>query len=141
MYPSTRHPSDSHDLATQATDTARKRYALHEQIRHRIHTDLDDGTHKLNQKLTAWWNLDFRTFRGELKKAFKADVPLKERPEWEEALTAWKADHHALTARLVDIETEMNDRVDHLFALTPAERRTLDDHMQSAMIDYPLGEV
>ena len=129
------------ELAMQATATARARYALHERVRHRIHTDLDDGTHKLNQKLTAWWGLDFRTFRAEVKKAFKADISLKERADWEESLTEWQSEHCTLTAQLVDVETAINDRVYDLFALTPDERRTLDDHMQHAMIAYPLGSV
>lgn len=45
--------------------------------------------------------------------------------------------HHIL----IDLETAVNDRVYSLFALTPAERATLDDHMHHAMIDYSLGEV
>lgn len=110
-------------------------------MRRRIFTDLDDGTHTLNQKLNAWWRLDFRAFRVELRKALKTELPLKERADWEAALAGWQGEHQTLTRRLVDLETAVNDRVDHRFALTPAERRTLDDHMRQAMIDYPLGEV
>ena len=51
------------------------------------------------------------------------------------------AEHPTLKAWLFDSKATVSDRVHHLFALTPAERRTLDDHMQHAMIDYPLGEV
>ena len=110
-------------------------------MRRRILTDLDDGTHTLNQKLSAWWRLDFRAFRVDLRKALKTELPLKKRAEWEAALAGWQTEHQTLTARLVDLETAVNDRVDHRFALTPAERRTLDDHMRQAMIDYQLGEV
>jgi len=129
------------DFAAQATTIARERYALHGRVRHRVLTDLDDGTHALNQKLTAWWDLDFRTFRGELRKTLKADIPLKDRADWEHALAAWQSEHQSLTARLIDIETAINDRVYSLFHLTPTERATLDDHMRHAMIHYPLGEV
>ena len=138
------HESDRQalaDMVTRATAIARERYVLHEKFRHRILTDLDDGTHKLNQKLTAWWDLDFRTFRTELGKAFKADIILRERSEWEGALTGWQSEHRSLTTCLVDLESAINDRVYHFFALTPAERKTLDDHMHNTMIDYPLGEV
>ncbi len=108
---------------------------------HRLRTDLDDGTRDLNQKLAAWWELDFRAFRCELRKAFAADLPLAERADWEQALAAWQTEHRTLTARLVDLETAINDRVAHLFELTPGEHQTLANHMRHAMIDYPLGEV
>ncbi len=129
------------ELAMQATVVARERYALHEQVRHRISTDLDDGSHKLNQKLTSWWELDFRTFRAEVKKAFKTDLPLGERDAWEGALNEWQAQHETLTSQLVDAETGINDRVYQLFHLTRAERQTLHEHMTKTMIDYPLGAV
>ena len=129
------------ELAMQATATVRERYALHEKVRHRILTDLDDGTHKLNQKLTSWWDLDFRTFRAEVKKALKTDLPLKERDAWERALTDWQTTHNTLTARLIETETAINDRTNHLFHLTPAEHQTLQNHMQKTMIHYPLGSV
>ncbi|MDT8390816.1 MAG: DNA methyltransferase [Lentisphaeria bacterium] len=129
------------EFAKAATATARKRYALHEKVRHRIQTDLDDGTHKLNQKLDSWWDLDFRGFRKEVKKAFKSDIPLSERADWEAALATWQSEHQSLTTRLFDTETAINDRVYALFHLTPAERQTLADHMEKAMIDYPFGEV
>lgn len=129
------------ELAQQATQIANQRYQLHEQIRHRILTDLADGDGKLNQKLTTWWELDFPTFRQELKKALKTDIPLKERQAWEDALQDWQADHQAHTNQLIETETAINDRVYHLFHLTSEEQKTLHAHMEHAMIDYPLGEV
>ncbi len=129
------------EFANQATATARERYALHEQVRHRIATDLDDGTHPLNQKLTTWYDLDFRGFRNEIQKAFKSDIPLSDRADWEHALADWKSQHQALTAQLIATETAINTRVDALFNLTPTERQTLEEHMAKAMINYPLGEV
>jgi hypothetical protein len=38
---------------------------------------------KLTDRLREWWNLDFKSFRAEIKKTFKADIPLKQRDEWE----------------------------------------------------------
>ena len=38
---------------------------------------------KLTKKLRQWWTLDFAGFRAEIKEAFKADIPLKERTGWE----------------------------------------------------------
>jgi hypothetical protein len=59
------------DLAMRITGHARTPYALNQKARHRIHTDLGTPDRPLNQKLTAWWNLDFPTFRAELQKLFK----------------------------------------------------------------------
>jgi hypothetical protein len=129
------------DLALQATTIANERYALHEQVRARILTDLGAGAGKLNQKLTAWYDLPAKAFRAEVKKAFKQDIPLKERTEWEQALTDWQTEHQRLTAKLVDIETEINDRVYKLYGLSDADIQLLEDHMKKTMIYYPLGEV
>ena len=73
------------ELAMQITEIAKARYQFHRQSRHRILSDLrtPEGAGKLNQKLTAWWELDFTSFRREVKKIFKRDVPLTERDEWE----------------------------------------------------------
>ena len=76
-----------------------------------------------------------------VKKAFKSDIPVADRADWETALTTWQSQHQSLTARLIGTETTINDRVNHLFALTDTERQMLTDHMEQAMIDYPLGAV
>ncbi len=111
----------------------------HEQVRHRLRCDVAAGG-GLNQALTDWWELDFFSFRQQLGKAFKARVPVAERQDWESTLTGWQQRHHELTARLVSIEGEINDRVYALFGLTPADIALLEDHARQAMIDYPLGE-
>ena len=66
------------------TAEARARYELHRRARRRILTDLGMPDGKLNQKLTAWWELDFPAFRAEIPKVFKRDIPLKDRDDWEE---------------------------------------------------------
>ena len=147
------------NAALAATALARERYALHETVRHRLLTDFGQGQHptpqiqnlkskiqncsdlKLNKRLTEWYALDFATFRTELRKAFKAEIPVKERTDWETALAGWQRQHADLTARLVAIETDIDDRVCHLFGLTPADRRLLADHSRHAMIDYQHGAV
>ncbi|NLF17045.1 MAG: type I restriction endonuclease subunit M, partial [Lentisphaerae bacterium] len=126
------------DLATQATGLARERYGLHERVRHRLRTDFGGGR-PLNQALTDWWDLDFFAFRQQLDKAYKARIAVTERQDWEDTLTGWRREHAALTARLVAIEGEINDRVYALFGLGPADIACLEDHARAAMIDYPLG--
>ena len=53
----------------------------------------------------------------------------------------WQHQHADLTARLVAIETEIDDRVCHLFSPTSADRVLLSDHSRHAMIGYPYGAV
>ena len=50
---------------------------------HRILTDLGTPGAALNQKLTAWWELDFHGFMAEVRKAFKREIPLRQRDDWE----------------------------------------------------------
>ena len=56
------------------------------------------ATPPLNQKLTAWWELDFPAFRGEIQKVFRQDIPLKERDAWEAWLAERRGQHEQLTA-------------------------------------------
>lgn len=144
-------------LALSATAVARERYALHGRVRHRLLTDFARApvstspicdpqsairnSPSLNNRLTEWWTLDFATFRAELRKAFKAEIPVKERADWEQALSDWQRQHADLTARLVALETELDDRVYALFGLTASDRALLADHARHAMIDYPYGAV
>jgi hypothetical protein len=104
--------------ALAATALARERYALHGMVRHRLLTDFGSRDLVLNNRLTEWWTLDFAAFRAELRKAFKAEIPVKERADWETALAGWQHQHADLTARLIAIETEIDDRVCRLFNLT-----------------------
>ena len=95
----------------------------------------------LNNRLTEWYTLDFPALRSELRKALKAEIPVKERADWENALAGWQRQHTDLTVRLVAIETAIDDRVFRLFGLTDSDRLLLADHSRHAMIDYPYGAV
>jgi hypothetical protein len=130
-------------LALAITAQARARYALHRQTRHRI-LDLRAGSTDsqkpggagLNQKLTAWWELDFPTFRGEIQKIFRRDIPLKERDEWEAWLAERRSQHDRLTAEIVRLETDLNRRVYGLFDLNAGEVKLIE-----ASTKYRYGEV
>lgn len=118
------------ELAMQIT--AQARYALHRQVRHRVLTDLgtlgkDGVIAPLNQKLTAWWQLDFPGLRGEVQKVFRRDIPLKERDAWEAWLAERCAAHDHLTAQIVRLETDLNRRVYALFDLTAAEIKLIEE--------------
>jgi len=123
-------------LATEITAIARTRYELHWKARRRIFSDLGVPGKKLNQKLTAWWSLDFPAFRAEIKRVFKKDVPLAERDEWEDWLAGRREEHERLTAEIVRLETELNARVYALFDLTPEEVQVIE-----RSTTYRYGEV
>jgi hypothetical protein len=126
------------ELAMQLTELAKARYQLHRQSRHRILSDLgaSAGQAKLNQKLTAWWELDFPVFRGEVKKIFKQDIPLKERDEWEGWLLDRQAKNRQHTQAIIRLESALNARVYALFKLTPAEIALIEESTK-----YRYGEV
>ncbi len=108
-------------LAMQITDVAQQRYDLHQTMRHAILRDLGAPGASLNQKLTAWWDLDFQTLRVELKKALKGDIPVADRDGWERLLITRSEAHRQITTKIVQLETELNAQVAALFNLTPEE--------------------
>jgi hypothetical protein len=82
---------------------------------------------QLTGRLKSWWNLpDFAAFKNEVKKALNADIPLKERNEWESWISQNRARIHELTAEIAHIEGEINARVYDLFDLTPQEISLLE---------------
>jgi hypothetical protein len=114
---------------------AEQRYALQQDITRRIpdlavSTSLDTNGKKeakLTTRLKEWWNLpDFAAFQAEVKKAFKADIPLRERSEWDGWITGNRTQIHALSAEIARIEAEINVRVYALFGLTPDEIALLE---------------
>ncbi len=117
--------NDQQDTLTQLTTTisssAKARYDLHQRVRNRLHTDWGTPEHKLNQKLTAWWDLDFSALRTELKKVFGQDIPLKERDEWEGWFGEQRQAHQQLTEQIVQLESAVNLCVYAAFGLTPSE--------------------
>jgi len=123
-------------LARDITAEANARYALHERVRHRLRTDLGSPNISLNQKLTAWWTLDFAGLQTELGKVFKKPIPVKERDQWEEWFGAQRTAHTQHTAAMVARETALNARVYALFHLAPAESALVE-----AATKYEYGEV
>ncbi len=82
---------------------------------------------KLTNKLKEWWLLpDFATFRAEVKKCFKADIPLSERNDWEEWINRDRAEITRLTAEISTCEAEINALVYTLFDLTTDEIKLLE---------------
>lgn len=115
------------DLAARAQTAAESRYALQQAITRRIPDLAPGGAGKLTNRLKEWWNLpDFAAFQAEIKKAFKADIPLKDRNDWDSWITDQRQQIHALTAEIARLEAEINDQVYALFELTPEEITLLE---------------
>ena len=122
------------DLAIQLTEQAAARYKLHEQMRRRFVEDLREERGKLNNRLTAWWQLDFPALRREAQKAFKRDIPLAERDDWSAYLASQRQSHERLTAEIVRLETALNQQVYELFGLSKEEIEIVEKSTK-----YPYG--
>jgi hypothetical protein len=113
-------------LGQTCTDAARERFEIQSAVRRRV---LDLGPpdrRKITGKLHDWHKLDFTAFRAEIKRAFRADVPLRERGEWEIYLGENAAQVRQLSDRIASSEREIDQIVYGLFDLTPAEITLLD---------------
>ncbi len=77
---------------------------------------------KFSTKLQDWWKLDdFAAFRAEVSKIYKAEIPLKERSDWEDMFKHGKSEIEKLTAEIKRNEDEINAIVYGLFDLTADE--------------------
>jgi len=115
-------------LAQEASDAAAARLALQTALTRRI-PDLcpPDREPKLTTRLREWWNLpDFAAFRAEVKKVFKADIPLAERSAWEDWITRDRAEITRLSAKIREAEAKIDKIVYDLFDLTPEEIALLE---------------
>ncbi len=124
-------------LAEACQTAAEARYALQQAVRRRIpdlcppdHPKVKrqaDGAPKLTNRLKDWWQLaDFAQFRAEIKKTFKADIPLSERSDWEDWLKTEKAEIARLSAEITRNEAQINAIVYRLFELTDEEIQLLE---------------
>jgi hypothetical protein len=84
---------------------------------------------KLTNRLHKWWTLDFKSFQAEIKKAFKADIPLKQRNGWENYLREEGEKVRRLTAEIGQAEREIDSIVYKLFDLTPDEITLLENSL------------
>lgn len=111
------------DLSVRVHAMAKERQTLQRALARRI-PDLcpSNRNSTMTAKLQEWWTLpDFTTFRAEVKKVFKADIPLAERSEWEDWLNRDGAEIARLTAEIASAEKKIDSIVYSLFELTPAE--------------------
>ncbi len=108
-------------LARNASNDARARVAIQSDVRHRILTDLAPAGRRLTGRLENWHDLDFAAFQTELTKAFRVDIPLKQRKDWETYLQEHGATVRRLSAEIAAAEREIDAIVYRLFDLTSEE--------------------
>ncbi|MDP1731953.1 MAG: N-6 DNA methylase [Devosia sp.] len=108
------------DAALRCTTAAIEYRDIAQAVANRIRTDLGCGL-PLTGKLSNWPQLDFAAFRAEIKRAFKTDIPVKERGEWEEYLRDNAAKLKALTGEIEAAEREIDRLVYDAFGLTTEE--------------------
>jgi N-6 DNA Methylase len=113
-------------LGQACTHAAHERFEIQAAVRRRI-LDLASGDRrKLTGKLYGWHELDFAAFRAEIKRAFRVDVPVKERGEWETYLRENTAHVRDLSDRIAAAEREIDQIVYALFGLTPEQIALLE---------------
>ncbi|SOE01784.1 Eco57I restriction-modification methylase domain-containing protein [Caenispirillum bisanense] len=115
-------------LAKQAQQAAAKRLALQTSLVRRIPDLCPAGREpKLTVRLREWWTLpDFAAFRAEVKKAFKSDIPLSERSDWDDWITRDRPEIARLGAEIAQAEAQINSIVYDLFGLTKEEIALLE---------------
>ncbi len=113
-------------LGEACTTAARTRWTIISAVRHRILDLAPPERRKLTGKLEDWHTLDFAGFLAEVKKALRADIPLKQRGEWEGYLAENRALVESLTATIETSERDIDRIVYDLFGLTADEITLLE---------------
>jgi hypothetical protein len=91
---------------------------------------------KLSERLEEWWRLeDGSALRAEVRRVFRADIPVGERDEWDAYLADRRAAHQRMTAQIVTLETRLNQIIYEAFKLTPDEIGLIERATK-----YPYGE-
>jgi hypothetical protein len=116
------------ELAAECQLVAKKRRDIQAALRRRIPDLCPLGRDpKLTTRLQEWWTLpDFAAFRAEVKKVFKADIPLAERSAWEDWSTRDRAEIARLSAEIAKAEAQIDSIVYSLFDLTTDEIALLE---------------
>lgn len=118
-------------LSEMCWKTAANRLEIQTAFRHRILADLaSPGRQKLTGRLTDFWTFNFTEFRAEVKKAFKTEIPVKDRDGWEKYLVEKSAEVKKLTAAIEAAEREIDTIVYKLFDLTPDEIKLLEASLE-----------
>jgi hypothetical protein len=118
------------ELGEGAVRAARERVTAQSAVRRRILDLAPAERHKLSSKLETWWELDFGGFLTEVNRAFKVDVPLRQRGEWERFLAENRAAVDRLSTKIETAEREIDAHVYRLFDLTDEEIALLESSLE-----------
>ena len=113
-------------LGETCAKAARERYAIQSAVRRRILDLAPPARAKLTGRLENWHTLSFAEFRAAVKQAFRVDIPLKERADWEAYLAENRARVLGLTTDIDAAERKIDKIVYALFDLTPDEITLLE---------------
>ena len=117
-------------LGETCTDAAQKRYEIQSTVRRRILDLAPPERAKLTGRLHDWHELDFGPFRAEVKRAFRADIALKERSDWEAYLNEKRAAVKTLSEAIAAAEREIDALVYALFELDRDEIALLEASLE-----------
>ncbi|MCU0831487.1 MAG: N-6 DNA methylase [Rhizobiaceae bacterium] len=112
--------------AARKADLASIQTAFHT----RVLNDLAAPGTKLNGKLKAFHTLTFKELQAEIKKALKAEIPVKERGQWQALHEEASAEIKRLEAEIAAAEAEINRLVYEAFELTPDEIALLEASLE-----------
>jgi type I restriction-modification system DNA methylase subunit len=113
-------------IATQE----RMRFDTFDSFHHRILTDLAVPGARLSRKLENFHELSFAEFRAEVKRTLRAEIPVKERAEWEALHAEASAEVNRLTAEIEAAEREIDRLVYDAFDLAPEEIALLERSLE-----------
>jgi hypothetical protein len=110
----------------ECAEASKRQFDIQSTVCHRILDLAPPERKKLSRKLEDWWKLDFDTFRDEVKRVFRAEIPVKERGEWEAYIAKNAAEVRELDAEIEKAEREIDAIVYRLFDLSPDEIALLE---------------
>lgn len=118
------------EVARAATKDATALLIMQNSLHHRLLTDLAAPGAKLSRKLRDFQELGFIEFRAEVKRVLKAEIPVKERGQWEELFDEAKAEVSRLSAEIEAGEREIDRLVYEAFQLTAEEIKLLENSLE-----------
>jgi hypothetical protein len=117
-------------LGQVCTDAARQRFETQSAVRRRILDLAPPQCSRSTSKLHDWHKLDFGAFRAEVKRAFRAEIPIRERGEWDAYLSEKTERVRELSDQIAATEREIDAIVYALFDLTPNEIAMLEASLE-----------
>jgi hypothetical protein len=127
---STQTSSDLARLVDGTLHNKTSRNRVSSTFRHRLLTDLASPGARLSRKLESFHDLSFADFRAEVKRALKAEIPVRERGQWEALHAEASTEIRRLNAEIAAAESEIDRLVYAAFELNPDEIALLEKSLE-----------